>query len=101
MVATGGGVVLDARNVESMHKSGLIVCLKASPETIKRRLIADKFSSTSRPGLSSKGLVEEIEEMLQHRAAYYEQAMDFAVETDRLGNEDICSLIIDRLPRLD
>ena len=38
VVATGGGVVLDDENIENMKKSGVLVWLKATPGTIKKRI---------------------------------------------------------------
>nr|MDA3833286.1 shikimate kinase [Spirochaetales bacterium] len=42
IVATGGGVILDVENVELMKNSGTIIWLKATPETIKERILQDQ-----------------------------------------------------------
>lgn len=97
VVATGGGVVLDKKNVEYMKKSGLLVWLRATPETVKKRILKDKSTGDFRPSLTSKGLIEEIEETLLSRNLHYESAMDFFVDTDSLRIDDVCSRIIGKL----
>ena len=89
IVATGGGVVLDSQNIRSMRETGTLVWLKASPQTIKKRLLNDLRSEQNRPALSSKGMVNEIEEILTQRTPLYEQAMDFSIETDGLSIAEI------------
>ncbi|HUV50190.1 MAG TPA: shikimate kinase [Anaerolineae bacterium] len=97
VVATGGGVILDIENVEQMKKSGTIIWLKATPETIKERILQDQNTEDLRPSLTSKGLVEEIEETLLARKPLYESAMDFSIDTDNRGIDDICSTIMGKL----
>ncbi len=97
VVATGGGVILDIENVEQMKKSGTIIWLKATPETIKERILQDRNTEELRPSLTSKGLVEEIEETLLDRKPLYESAMAFSVDTDDRSIEDICGRIIREL----
>ena len=97
VVATGGGVILDIENVEQMKKSGTIIWLKAVPETIKERILQDQNTEELRPSLTSKGLVEEIEETLLDRKPLYESAMDFSVDTDNRSIDDICSEIMGKL----
>ncbi len=97
VVATGGGVILDIENVEKMKKSGTIIWLKATPETIKERILQDQNTEELRPSLTSKGLVEEIEETLLDRKPLYESAMDFSVDTDNRSIDDICSKIMEKL----
>ena len=97
VVATGGGVVLDSQNIKSMQNSGTLVWLKALPETIRARLLCDQRSGQSRPALTSKGLTDEIEEMLIQRDPYYKTAMDFCIETDLFNIDEICNVIVAQL----
>lgn len=97
VVATGGGAVLDARNTESMRNTGTLVWLKASPQTIKERLLNDHQSTQTRPALSSKGSINEIEEILNQRTPYYEQASDLSIETDGLSIAEICKYLVSQL----
>jgi len=97
VVATGGGVVLNEANVNLMKKSGQIVWLKAVTETIKSRMILDQGTEAFRPSLTSKDSFSEIEETLIERNSYYNQAMDFSVETDDRHLEEICEEIVRKL----
>ncbi len=97
VVATGGGVILDKDNVRRMRDSGTVIWLRADPETIKERIVRDQTTEEFRPSLTSKGLMEEIEETLSDRNPLYEESMDFAVDTDRLSIDDVCLEVIKRL----
>ena len=97
VVATGGGVVLDDENVKNMKKSGVLVWLKATLGTIKKRILRDNNTKDFRPALTLKGSAEEIEETLLFRNPYYENAMDFYVDTDYFGIDEVCSAIIKKL----
>jgi len=97
VVATGGGAVLNDKNVKHMKRSGKLVWLKATPETIKKRILRDKNTKDFRPPLTSKGSVEEIHETLLNRNPFYEKAMDFDVDTDDIGIDEVCHAIIKRL----
>jgi shikimate kinase len=99
VVATGGGIVLDPQNAQSMHNTGLVVWLKASSESIRERLYSDRQSEQTRPALSAKGSMNEIEEILNQRTPYYEQAMDLSIETDGLSVEQVCNHIMSRLKK--
>jgi len=97
VVSTGGGVILNNENVECMKKTGMVVWLKAKPETIQKRLEEDETTEEQRPSLTSKGLYDEIEEVLTVRKPLYEKAMDFSVETDDKPIAEICDIIIKEL----
>jgi shikimate kinase len=97
IVATGGGAVLDSKNVERMKRNGALIWLKATPQTIKKRILADKSTADMRPSLTSKGTLKEIEDTLLKRNPYYESAKDFCVETDDLGINAICDIILTQM----
>jgi shikimate kinase len=94
VIATGGGAVLDPANVAAMQKSGHTVWLKVSPQIISRRMTRDENTDDLRPSLTSKGLYDEIVDVLKKRAPLYEQAMDMSIDTDDKGIEEIVDLII-------
>lgn len=73
VIATGGGIVLSARNRAMMNNSGITIYLKWQSIVLYRRI----KNSTHRPLLKSineSQLVRYIETMLQKRQPYYEQA---------------------------
>ena len=101
VVATGGGIVLDADNVNLMKGSGKVIWLRASPETVKARMVQDEDSVAVRPALTSTDSISEIEETLAKRTPLYQHAMDFSVDTDNVGLNTVVDFIIENLNRLD
>jgi shikimate kinase len=97
VVATGGGVVLDADNIKAMKTSGTVVWLEASAASIQERMRQDKKTEDFRPALTDKGRMEEIEDMLLKRNPYYESASDFSIHTDDVPLDEITQNIIQKL----
>ncbi|RLC26237.1 MAG: shikimate kinase [Deltaproteobacteria bacterium] len=101
VIATGGGAILDEENVKNIKKSGVSIWLRATPETVKDRILKDETTEDSRPSLTSKGLMEEIEETLIYRNPFYEKAMDFSVYTDNIDIKNVCLTIQKKLNSMD
>jgi shikimate kinase len=97
VVATGGGVVLDEENVRKMRGAGRVIWLTASPETIRRRMLADDASPGQRPPLTDGGLDAEIRETLTRRRDRYAAAADMTVDTDSGGSDAAAEAIFRRL----
>jgi len=97
VIATGGGVVLDPDNVAAMKRCGRLVWLRAAPETIRKRMLADNRTTDQRPVLTCGDATDEIEPTLKDRMPLYRAAMDFAIDTDRRPVADICEMIVDRI----
>jgi shikimate kinase len=93
----GGGVVLNAQNVENLRKNGVVIWLKASPGEIYNRIATDD----SRPLLKDNMSVEKIETLLDPRMSLYESAADISVLTDGKSEEEVCLEIVDRLMHLE
>src|SRR5207248_1001837 len=72
IVATGGGVILDPLNRESLRKSGVIIWLTADAATIQQRLEQDHSTADRRPVLTIGGL-SEIQQLLAVREPLYRQ----------------------------
>ena len=89
VISTGGGAVTRPANMDAMRKGGVIVYLKASPETIYERV---KHSKT-RPLLQVENPFERIKELLSARARLYELA-DVSVTTDGRAPVDIADEIM-------
>lgn len=67
VVACGGGIVIDKKNVELMKKSGTLICLTASADVILKRT----SSYTHRPLLNVANPKKQIQLLLKLRAPYY------------------------------
>jgi shikimate kinase len=79
VIATGGGIVLNPENIADFERTGLVVCLRASPETILRRV----GHKTHRPLLQGEDKMKRITDILTRRAALYD-AIAHQVDTDGL-----------------
>lgn len=90
IVSCGGGVVVRPENVKNMKKSGKIIFLTATPETILERV----KDGTDRPLLNGHMNVEYIEELMNKRLALYQGAADYMVATDGKTKGEICTEII-------
>jgi len=93
VIATGGGTVVDPRNLEALARNGIIVGLHATVDTILSRV----GQKNERPLL--KGTKEAIEKLWSERQACYAQA-DFTVDTSRKNIEEVVSEILTRLGRM-
>ena len=82
VVATGGGVVLDAQSRRVLRESFFTVWLKATPETIYARLSSDPGSTQTRPSLSELPMKEEIEEVLFQREPLYSEVAGIEIDTE-------------------
>lgn len=70
VISTGGGLVVNPANMESLKKHALVVCLWASPEAIFARV----GHQTHRPLLRGEKPLEKIKELLAQREPFYRQA---------------------------
>lgn len=85
VIATGGGVMCDERNVEALKASGLLVCLTASPEVILARTMP---TLRARPLLAGADPKQRIEQLLALRTPYYARA-DLTIDTTGRSPEEI------------
>ncbi|TET38044.1 MAG: hypothetical protein E3J72_04225 [Planctomycetota bacterium] len=84
VVSTGGGVVLNPKNVELMRERGIIVYLDCDPGVAADRIEADPNTKTQRPKLSGTDMRTEVRNKMRERAKLYEGAADFKLDTSRL-----------------
>jgi len=97
VVATGGGIILDERNISIMKQAGRIVWLTASEKTILTRMFGDSATAESRPSLTGQGRLEEITSVLSDRIPLYEKAAELVINTDREKIVVICDRIVSAL----
>ena len=77
VVSTGGGIVLNSRNIELLRINGFIVWLDAECSDLIQRLAGDK----TRPLLSKDDKEKEIVKLYKEREHLYRQACDLHVDT--------------------
>ena len=100
VVATGGGAVLNPASVEKMKESGRIVWLRASEDTIHRRMVSDRGTKAARPSLTGQSSADEMAGILLQRTPIYRNAADFQVITDTRPPESIADEISRWLKRV-
>jgi shikimate kinase len=89
VVATGGGIVLDSRNVENLKDLGCLIHLFARPDVILDRT----KDSHRRPLLETRDREVRIERLLNERKPFYAKA-HYEIDTSDLDVEDIAEKII-------
>ena len=88
IVATGGGVVLDPANVETMRRSGTVVWLKAEPPTLAARI-----SGTARPLLDVDDIEQRLADILDNRRSLYAAAAHRQIDTETSSVAEIVAAV--------
>ncbi len=89
IISTGGGIVLNPDNISDFEKTGLVVCLKASPEIIFQRVEKD----TTRPLLAGDKKTQ-ITSILKMRQPLYD-AIEHGIDTDGRTTEETAKPILE------
>lgn len=74
VIATGGGLVMQSPNVETLNRCGWILCLTASPDEILDRI---SRQGNQRPLLNTSSPRNEITRLLEMRNPVYNQFPQF------------------------
>jgi 3-dehydroquinate synthase len=93
VIATGGGVIKDKRNVDELRRRGVIIWLKADPEIILRRVMLE---GGKRPLLNVEEPLSEINKLLTERESLYMQS-DISIDTNFITPGEAVEEIIERL----
>ncbi len=89
VIATGGGAMVDPANAELLKKSGLVVCLTATPEVIYNRV----KRNANRPLLQADEPLTKIRTLIADRAQAYARA-DVMVETSQRSLDDVVHAVL-------
>lgn len=93
VLSTGGGVLLDESNQTVLKKTGKILFLRATKETLLCRLQGDK----NRPLLQGGELEEKIERLLTERTPVYERVADGVLDVDGYTKEENANRAFERI----
>ncbi|WP_022774120.1 shikimate dehydrogenase [Butyrivibrio sp. AE2015] len=93
VISLGGGMPVKEENRELLRKIGKVVYLRAKPETIFERVKDDD----KRPLLKTEDPLAKIKDLLEERAAFYEDVADMIIDTDGKTPLEITKEIIDKL----
>jgi len=81
IIACGGGLPAHNNNIEYLKHKGTVIYLKASTETLIKRLEKNKNKRPLISKLTNDKLLEFIRKILKEREKTYKQA-DYTIETD-------------------
>ncbi|MGB8353332.1 MAG: shikimate kinase [Chthoniobacteraceae bacterium] len=90
IIATGGGIILRESNAALLKKIGLVVWLRASEETIFKRVSRNQ----KRPLVQTENPRETIHNLLTQRTPLYTAAAEFIVDTCDRTHEQVADTII-------
>ena len=90
VIAAGGGIVLNPDNIRDFSATGHVICLKASPDEILRRV----SGSNHRPLLEEGDKDERIRKLLNVRQPLYD-AIPIQVDTTGKTVDEIIARIYD------
>jgi shikimate kinase len=96
VLCSGGGIVLDPRNVADIRAAGIVVWLRASAETVLERVAGDR----SRPLLRGAMNLEKIAGLMAARRDKYAEAATFSIATDGKSPREIAEEIAEEIRRL-
>jgi len=90
VLSPGGGWITQAGPVELLRSAGRIIYLRASPETVARRLRRVE----TRPLLAGRDPVVALRELYQKRSALYETA-DAIIDTEKLARQQLIAKVVE------
>lgn len=91
VISTGGGLVLKPENSELLKQNGKIFFMRASFETLLKRVRADE----TRPLLKNTGkTAESLGKLLAQRTPVYEHVADYIVDTDGRSIDEVAKEIV-------
>ncbi|RJQ54533.1 MAG: 3-dehydroquinate synthase [Nitrospiraceae bacterium] len=93
VIATGGGVIKNRKNVDNLGRRGIIIWLKAEPAIILKRVMTE---GGKRPLLEVEEPLKEINKLLTERLPLYGQA-DASVDTNYITPEEAAQEIVEML----
>ncbi len=89
VIGCGGGVVLNPDNVQDYQRTGMVVCLTASAETLFQRTSRARH----RPLLEEENRFQRIVDLLEKRKSLYE-AIPNRIDTETLSPKEVAEAIL-------
>ena len=89
VIAPGGGIVLNPDNIADFSRTGLVICLHATPQMILSRVGSD----ANRPLLQGGDKLQKITDLLAKRQPLYD-AIPHRLETDGFTPEAVAEQVI-------
>lgn len=93
ILSTGGGLPITEGNGELLRRLGVVVFLRTTKDTIKKRLAGD----TTRPLLAGDDSDTKITTLLNYRTPFYEKIAHIIVDTDNKSFAEIANEIVSKM----
>ena len=90
VIATGGGVIKNEKNMELLKQNGTVLYIKASPEHIYKNIRNDR----SRPLLNTGDKMERIKTLMEERRPMYESRSDITADITGMTSREATNKII-------
>jgi shikimate kinase len=90
VLSPGGGWITQQKSVELLRSVGRIIYLRASPETVARRLRRVE----TRPLLAGRDPLVALQELYEKRRALYETA-DVVLDTEKLVKQQLIAKLVE------
>ncbi len=101
VISMGGGAVISEHNRKRLKGLGVVVWLRAAPEELYRRVVADRKSAVSRPPLIPADALTEVRMLLAQRGGWYEELADVEIDTTGKSPVEVTQMILRQLePRV-
>lgn len=89
VIATGGGAILDKRNIEALRANGTLIYLKANYEHVYQNI----QGKNDRPLLNTKDPLKTLKKLMKSRENIYEEACDYKVDVSNRSIPEIINNI--------
>jgi len=99
VIATGGGAILAATNVEILKNTGLLIWLNAPINEIVGRLKTDAQNDATRPPFTDEDIEQETIMIREERLPVYQKTADIIVNTAGKTAAQIAEEIYHRLQK--
>ncbi|MGK5085649.1 shikimate kinase [Bdellovibrionota bacterium FG-1] len=96
VIALGGGALMNPEALDIIEKSGLLIYLSATVETLHERVRPRAANRPLFAGLDAEGQAKKIQALLEARTPIYNRAR-IQVETDRKAHEEVVEMIMEQL----
>jgi shikimate kinase len=89
VISLGGGAILAEQNRQAIKSAGhTVVYLRAEPEVLHRRIIADPATAAQRPGLTHlAGNIDEVRQLLAYREPLYREVKNIELDVNSAPTE--------------
>ncbi len=96
VIASGGGAILDPKNVEALKQDSFVAHLTAHPSELWSRISHDQSSRENRPRLvqDADSGIDELKKLMRARAAVYAHARGAGVMVEDRSPDQVAEAVL-------